>query len=150
MVDDPTENDKAKTSLREAQAEGRPPQQEILELDHIYEALAHPHRRYLCYSLLEDSQWTLTDLATKIAAWENDIPDHAVTERQRERVHISLYHSHVPQLVDTDVITFDTATETIAPAENAEQVLAALEGMGAGLDSMQETHARDDMEGDER
>lgn len=29
--------------------------QEILELDHVYEALGHPRRRYLCYTLFEDT-----------------------------------------------------------------------------------------------
>ncbi|GAB3670011.1 DUF7344 domain-containing protein [Halopiger thermotolerans] len=124
--------------------------QAVLELDHVYEALGHPRRRYLCYTLLETTEWTLTDLATKIAAWENDIPDHEVTTLQRERVYVSLYHAHVPKLVDEGVITFDDATETITPAENAAQVLLALEGVGASLDSNQEAHARSDMDADER
>ncbi|TYL36190.1 hypothetical protein CV102_23935 [Natronococcus pandeyae] len=130
--------------------EERLPPQEILELDHVYEALDHPRRRYLCYTLLEDTRWTLTDLATKLAAWENDISEHAVTSDQRERVYVSLYHAHVPKLVDESIITFDDVTETITTAENAAQVLAALEGMGASLDSNQETHARSDMDDEER
>lgn len=123
---------------------------EILELDHVYEVLSHSRRRYLCYSLLADSEWSLTDLATKIAVWENDVPEHAVTDHQRERVYVSLYHAHVPKLVEEGVIAFDEANETIAPAENADQVLTALEGAGASLDSRQETHARGEMAGDDR
>jgi hypothetical protein len=46
----------------------------------------------------------------------------------------------------TRAFTFDEATETITTAEHAEQVLTALEGMGASLDSNQETHARSDMD----
>lgn len=61
-------------------------------------------------------------------------------------MYVSLYHVHVPKLVDEGVITFDDGSETITPAENAEQVLAVLEGMGASLDSNQETHARGDMD----
>lgn len=150
MADDPTD-DEVDTDSESPPAEVTSlPPQEILELDHVYKALGHSRRRYLCYSLLEDTQWSMTDLATKIAAWENDIPEHAVTEHQRERVHVSLYHAHVPKLVDEGVITFDDVNETITPAENADQVLAALEGMGASLDSKQETHARGDMDDQEQ
>lgn len=122
------------------------PASEILELDHVYQALGHPRRRYLCYTLLEDTEWTLDELARKVAAWENDVPEHEVTNHQQEEVYVSLYHAHVPKLVDEGVLTFDDATETITVAENAEQVLIALEGMGASLDSNQESHARGEMD----
>lgn len=32
-----------------------PPPTETLELEFVYEALAHPRRRYLCYTLLSSS-----------------------------------------------------------------------------------------------
>ncbi|WP_135828365.1 DUF7344 domain-containing protein [Halorussus halobius] len=122
----------------------------ILELDHVYEALGHPRRRYLCYTLLEDTAWSMTDLATKIAAWENDVPEQEVTASQREQVYVSLYHAHVPKLVDERVVSFDDATETITPAENADQVLTVLEGMGSSLNGGQETHARRGMDEHEK
>lgn len=123
-----------------------PPPPAFLEIEPVYEALGHSRRRYLCYTLFEDTEWSLTELATKIAAWENDVPEHAVTEDQREELYVALYHAHVPKLVDEGVIAFDAATETITTAEHAEQVLTALEGMGASLDSNQETHARSAMD----
>ncbi|QRV15066.1 hypothetical protein JMJ58_19495 [Haloterrigena salifodinae] len=146
MVDDHEWDDEVDASSERSSTGQRPPPQAILELDHVYEALGHPRRRYLCYTLLEDSEWSLNDLATKIAAWETDTPEHAVSELQQERVYVSLYHAHVPKLVDEDVIAFDEMTETITTDQNAGQVLAALQGMGASLDSNQETHARGDMD----
>lgn len=65
-------------------------------------------------------------------------------------MYVSLYHAHVPKLVDEGVITFDDATETITAAENAAQVLTALEGMGASVNNTQETHARSEMDDDEQ
>jgi len=115
---------------------------DVLEVEPVYEALGHPRRRYLCYTLLEDTEWSLVDLATKIAAWETDGPEHEVTDRQCDEVYVSLYHAHVPKLVEDDVITFDEAAETITAAEHADQVVAALEGIGGSLDSRQERHAR--------
>jgi hypothetical protein len=145
MSDNAGPGDDAETVSSEQSSERRPPPQETLEVDHVYEALGHPRRRYLCYTLLEDTEWSLIDLATKIAAMEHGIPEHEVTERQRERVHASLYHSHVPKLVQESIIAFDDVTETITSAKNAKQVLAALEGVGASLDSQHETHARGEM-----
>lgn len=133
-----------------ASSEARLPPLSILQIDPVYQALGHPRRRYLCYTLLEDTEWSLTDLARKIAAWENDVPEHAVTEDQREEMHVVLYHAHVPKLVDEGVIAFDEATETITKADHAEQVLTALEGIGTSLDSKQETHARSDMDEQEQ
>lgn len=150
MDDEPAYSGESGTGSESPSTGKMSPIREILDLDHVYEALGHPRRRYLCYSLLEDTRWSLPDLATKIAAWENDIPDHAVTENQRERMYVSLYHAHVPKLVDEGVIVFDDVNETVTPAENADQVLAALEGIGVGLDSTQETHARGDMNVEQR
>ncbi|WP_255195356.1 DUF7344 domain-containing protein [Halorarius litoreus] len=145
MAGEPDTDEKA-TSDASAPPDKQLPSPDFLEIEPVYEALGHSRRRYLCYTLFETTEWSLTDLATKIAAWENDIPEHAVSADQREEVYVSLYHAHVPKLVDEDVITFDEATETITTAEHAEQVLTALEGIGASLDSNQEAHARSEMD----
>lgn len=113
----------------------------VLDLDPVFEVLDHPRRRYLLYALATDSTWTLRELATKLVAWEQDIDETAVHEDQRDRMYVSLYHAHVPKLVEYDVIRFDEEAETIAPAPHAEQVFTVLEGAGASLDSLQEHHA---------
>lgn len=108
---------------------------DALELDHVYEALEHPRRRYLCHTLLEDDEWSLSDLARKLAAWEEDVPEDAVSESTRDRVYVSLYHSHVPKLADCGVVTFDSDAETLSAAENADQVTTALEALEASVDA---------------
>lgn len=123
-----------------------PPPREMLELDHVFAALAHPRRRYLCYTLLESAEWSLRNLARKIAAWEADVPTDAVTDDQRDRVYVALYHTHVPKLVDEGIVEFDESSETIRASEHAAQVLAALEGMGATLAADHEAHARSEMD----
>ena len=128
------------------QADSRPPPMtfspELLELHYVYESLAHPRRRYLLYTLLEDTEWTLHELATKLVAFEDQIPEEDVSTEQRSMMYVSLQHNHVPKLVDLGVIEFDDAAQVIWPAEYAPQVLVALEGIGASLDSQQESHAR--------
>ncbi len=144
MAEEPEVSEEITTGVPIAAQSQRPPP-DILEIEPVYEVLGHSRRRYLCYTLVESTEWSLTDLATKIAAWENDIPEHAVETTQQKKVYVSLYHAHVPKLVEEGVVTFDEATETITAGQHAEQVLAALEGIGASLDSQQETHARGEM-----
>ena len=114
----------------------------VLGLDHLFTSLAHPRRRYLLYTLKEDTEWTIADIATKIVAWEQDVPTDRVEEDEMMRAYVSLYHVHVPKLVDQGMITFDRDAETIAYGEHTAQALAALEGVGASLDTNHETHAR--------
>lgn len=126
----------------------QPPPAEVLELDFVFKALSHPRRRYIVYSLLSNTQWTLTELARKLVAWERDIREEAVTDHDRDRMYISLYHAHIPKLVDLEILKFedDGDEEIIVADEHAVQVLAVLEGAGASLDTTQETHARSDYE----
>jgi hypothetical protein len=121
----------------------QPPPAEILEMEFVYEALAHPRRRYLCYSLLSNTRWTLTELSTKLVAWEQDVPEEDVADFDRDEMYVSLYHAHVPKLIELDIVEFEDGDEEFVVAdENAVQVLAVLEGAGASLDALQETHAR--------
>ena len=114
-------------------------------MEFVFEALAHPRRRYLIYSLLSNTEWTLLELATKLVAWERDVPEEDVSDFDRDEMFISLYHAHVPKLVDLDVLEYRNGEEgTIAAAEHAVQVLAALEGLGASIDGAQEAHAKSD------
>jgi hypothetical protein len=113
----------------------------VLGMDHVFESVQHPRRRYLLYALAENPEWTLTELATKLAAWERDIDETEVDAELRERVYISLYHAHVPKLVDLDVIQFDRETETIAAGEEAEAAMKVLEAAGGSLDTAQKQHA---------
>lgn len=113
-----------------------------LELDHVFEALAHPRRRYLLYTLLDDAEWSLEEVSRKLAAWEEGVPVETLTDQEVERVYVSLYHNHVPKLVAEDIVEFVEATETIRPSGNAEQVLNVLENAGGSGDADQEAHAR--------
>lgn len=114
----------------------------ILQLNYVFEGLAHPRRRYLLYSLQVGTDWTLKDLAVKIANWENGTGDTRPTDDHIEAVYVSLYHNHIPKLVDDDILEFDEATERIKLGPNAEQVMNILETAGGTTDSQLESHAR--------
>jgi hypothetical protein len=116
----------------------------LLELDHVFEALAHPRRRYLLYSLSARPEWEPWELARKVAAWEREESPDSLDEETIERVYVSLQHSHVPMLVENDIVEVDGASGTIRPGSNAAQVLSILENAGGSHDSEQESHAGSD------
>lgn len=107
----------------------------VLKLSYVYETLAHARRRYLCYEFLDRREWTLWELASRVAALERDVPEHAITTDQREQVYRSLYHVHVPKLIDEKVVAYDDLTDTVTLAERAETVLMALEAVRDALDA---------------
>jgi hypothetical protein len=106
----------------------------VLSMDRVFEVLSHPRRRYLCYVLLDADEWSLADLAAEIAAWEADTSADDVADDRWREVCVSLYHAHLPALVEEDVVTFDRSTGTITRAENAGEILTALEALGAEFD----------------
>lgn len=139
----PEGDSEVQQAVNEFIREIRTPPEEILEMEHVFEALAHPRRRYLIYSLLSSTRWTLPELATKLVAWERDIEEEAVTDLDRDEMFTSLYHAHVPKLVEHDIINYQDGEEGVIVADiNAVQVLAALEGFGASVDVDQEVHAQ--------
>lgn len=123
---------------------------DVLELDHVYEALEHPRRRCVCSLLVEDDEWRLSELARTVAAWEDGVPEDAVSESTMERVSVSLYHSHVPKLAACGVVSFDADAETLSTGENADQVLAALDAMDASVDPSQPQDAGASTDVDDR
>ncbi len=113
----------------------------LLQMDTEFAVLAHPRRRYLLYTLSEKPQWSLRELATKVAAWELDIPEETVTADERNQVYVSLLHAHVPKLVDYGVVGFNRESETITKGQHAGGILTMLAGLGGSADSTQQSHA---------
>ena len=113
----------------------------VLELDHAFSALSYLRQRYLVYALAENSEWTFTNLATKLVAYEEGADEATVDAHRRDQIYVSLHHMHISKLVDESIVTFDSENETIARADHAEQVLAVLSGAGASLDHAQEQRA---------
>ena len=146
MDDEPEQSDgtgDVQRSVDDYIREIHPPPVDTLELEFVYEALAHTRRRYLCYSLLSSTRWTLPELATKLVAWERDISEEEVSRFERDEMYASLFHAHIPKLAELDIIEYrDSGEEIILAGPNAPQVLAALEGAGASIDELQEQHAR--------
>lgn len=77
----------------------------------VYDALADERRRYVLQLLDEaEAPLTLDDVATEVVRWERETEDGSVDAAAVTRVHTSLYHVHVPKLVDAGIVRY-TGTE---------------------------------------
>lgn len=116
----------------------------VLDVDRVFDSLANARRRYLCYAVLSGEERTLEGLAGLLAAWEHDVPEHAVTGRQRHRMCASLRHVHVPKLVEWGVVAVEEPSGRVVRGPQASEVLRALEWVGAGLDIVYGDRTGDD------
>jgi hypothetical protein len=76
--------------------------------DQLFHVLRNQRRRFAIQHLKRRSEPVdVGDLATQIAAWENEVPVEAVTSKQRRRVYNALQQTHVPELADSGIVDVD-------------------------------------------
>ena len=77
-------------------------------------ALADETRRYVVAVLSEaDVEPAVPELARWVAARETGLDPIAVSETDRSRVETTLRHSHLPKLVEKELINHDAETDTV-------------------------------------
>jgi hypothetical protein len=90
--------------------------------DRIFEVLKNQRRRHvLRYLTKHDDSVTIGTLAEHIAVLENDTTLTALTSRERKRVYIGLYQSHLPKMDDAGAVEFNKARGVIVLGPNAAQ-----------------------------
>ncbi|WP_255192354.1 DUF7344 domain-containing protein [Natronobeatus ordinarius] len=101
------------TQLNYAQTTDR----EELSKNEIFEILSNPRRRFTIRYLdqAEDGAVRLRTLAEQLAAWENDVSLPEVTYKQRKRVYISLYQTHLPKMDRLGIIEYDSSSGVVKP-----------------------------------
>lgn len=78
--------------------------------DDAYHLLQNSRRRAVLRYLLEhdpDRRFRMRDVAEAVAAWEHDTTVPRLTSKERSRVYIALYQTHLPKLDDHGVIEYD-------------------------------------------
>ena len=90
-------------------------------LDTVFALLRDQHRRYLVSFLADrDSPVSLTELATAVAAWENDAERDEVPPDRTEAIRAELHHNHLPKLADAGLVAYDAETRTVTPTRVEE------------------------------
>ncbi|WP_232686200.1 ArsR family transcriptional regulator [Halobacterium zhouii] len=108
----------------------------ILTLDPVFDALAHPERRFFLYALHAGPERTLEELAQQLTDWREERQD-GDAGRNAEQTYLSLYHTHVPKLEACDVVELDDDTGVVTHGSNADKALAALAGAVQGIEQFE-------------
>ncbi|ODR79800.1 hypothetical protein BG842_07135 [Haladaptatus sp. W1] len=99
-----------------------------LSRDIIFQILSNRRRRYAIHYLRRnEGPVEIGELATQIAAWENDVTVEEVTSQQRKRVYNTLQQAHLPKLDETGFIDYDAAHGDVTLTEQAEPLNTYLE-----------------------
>ncbi|MFC6887814.1 DUF7344 domain-containing protein [Halorubrum trueperi] len=78
------------------------------EKDELYDLLSNHRRRYVIHFCKKaDGPLTLSDLAEKVAAREQDKSVAELTSAERKRVYTSLQQTHLDRLADAGMIDYD-------------------------------------------
>ena len=81
---------------------------EPIPTDEVFALLSNGRRRHVLRFLSENGgEIKLRELATTIAAEENDLDPVEVTYTQRKRLYTSLYQSHLPRMERSGVIEYN-------------------------------------------
>lgn len=94
----------------------------------VFGILADKSNRFVLY-LLENRGGTvaLEELATAVAAWENDTVPSLITNEMEKRVRSRLYHATVPKLSEYGIVSYDADTEAVTLTDLGEQLEPYLE-----------------------
>lgn len=79
-----------------------------LSMDRVFNLLGDQRRRYaLAYLSTRTEPVTVTDLVERVAVWECEKQPERLSARERERVHVSMCHAHLPKLAEAGAISYD-------------------------------------------
>ncbi|ELZ46347.1 hypothetical protein C464_11048 [Halorubrum coriense DSM 10284] len=94
-----------------------------LSPDGVFELLSNHRRRMVLYYLRTNGGAVdVQELATEIAAMENDVPADELTSQQRKRVYVSLYQTHLPKMAEMNTIEYDKDGGTVRLADRADDI----------------------------
>lgn len=89
--------------------------------DTMFDALSDEHRRYALYYLTEqDAPVGLNELTEQVAARATNAESVDLSDAVRERIHIALYHTHLPKLTDLKLVTYDERDETFSLSDDVD------------------------------
>ncbi|WP_435074266.1 DUF7344 domain-containing protein [Halorubrum sp. HHNYT27] len=94
----------------------------------VFDVLKNERRRAVIRHLDDrGGSSTLSDVAERVAAEENDTTVQRISSDERKRVRIALYQCHLPRMDRMGIIDFDKDRGTIALRDPASQVLLYLD-----------------------
>jgi DNA-binding transcriptional ArsR family regulator len=98
--------------------------------DEVFHVLQNQRRRFALHHLKHAPEPVdIGELATQVAAWENDVTPEQVTSKERRRVYNALQQTHISVLDETGFVSRDRrAVEPTARAERLDIYLEVISG----------------------
>lgn len=94
-----------------------------LSLDVVCELLANQRRQYVLACLLDHREAiAMTDLAEDVAIRENERPFTEIPKEAVRSIATSLYHVHIPKLVDAGAVVYDQERDLVRVSETVDLV----------------------------
>lgn len=92
-------------------------------VDVVFDLLADQRRRYVLACLLDNTQsMALTDLAEDVAVRENEGTLTEIPEEEVQAISTSLYHIHIPKLVDAGAVEYDRNRDLVRISESTDLI----------------------------
>lgn len=103
-----------------------------LSKEAAFQLLSNDRRRYVLHYLdgHPEGAASLGDIATQIAAWENEIPVGDVSSPERKRVYIALHQTHLPKMAEMGVVEYDSGDNVVALEADAAELRRYLDVAG--------------------
>lgn len=88
--------------------------------DVILEVLSNRRRRFVLHYLKQNGHHTtFSELADRVAGWENNKPTAELTHRERKRVKNALRQFHLPKMENCGFVEYDSRRGNVALSEAA-------------------------------
>lgn len=101
---------------------------EALDEDVLYGALSDKRRRYTLHYLKQIGDAVpVQQIAEQVAAWENDKPINELDSKERKRVYVALYQSHLSTMDAEGLVQYDEDAGTVELAAEVEDIDIYLE-----------------------
>lgn len=89
--------------------------------DDLFDVLSHHRRRYVIECLIRyGSPMTLPDLADECVVMEHQRAFDSIPAETVQRMYMSLYHTHIPKLVECGAIEYDQESDSVALEDAAQ------------------------------
>ena len=89
----------------------------------IFDLLANRRRRYTIHALKHAGEaMSVTELSTRITAWETGADPETIDYDDRRNVHTVLTRTHLPKLDEHDVVEYDAEEKVVEPTPALEDL----------------------------
>lgn len=107
---------------------------EELSRDDTLEVLSNQRRRFVVHYLKRrnGNSTDVSELADRVASWENDKPVDELTHRERKRVRNALRQFHLPKMDDYRFIDYDSRRGTVELSDAAANTSFYVDSLSGG------------------